>query len=140
MFFLQLTSILLQFGSPNKLDVNLSHGAKAWLSSITHPNYEAASKAIERVYGMKPDYTREGGSIPITSAFEDCTQMNVLFKNEKFDRLNLVNAIKVLGVYLHELGSIKGPKPSLCRCEPLSEADLMIPGAFLKGFKCKCEI
>jgi acetylornithine deacetylase/succinyl-diaminopimelate desuccinylase-like protein len=151
-FFLQLTSILLQFGSPNKLDVNLSHGAKAWLSSITHPNYEAASKAIERVYSMKPDYTREGGSIPITSAFEDCTQMNVLLlpvgacddmahsQNEKFDRLNLVNAIKVLGVYLHELGSIKGPKPSLCRCEPLSEADLMIPGAFLKGFKCKCEI
>lgn len=147
-----LEKLFAKFGSPNKLDVNLSHGAKAWLSSITHPNYEAASKAIERVYGMKPDYTREGGSIPITSAFEDCTQMNVLLlpvgacddmahsQNEKFDRLNLVNAIKVLGVYLHELGSIKGPKPSLCRCEPLSEADLMIPGAFLKGFKCKCEI
>ena len=98
------------------------HGAKAWLSSTTHPNYDAAAKAIERVYGVGPDFTREGGSIPITSAFEDATQMNVLLlpvgacddmahsQNEKFNKSNMLNAIKVLGVYLHELGNIKGPK------------------------------
>ena len=141
-----------KINSPNTLSVESVHGAKAWLSSISHPNYQAASNAIESVYGMKPDFTREGGSIPITSAFEDSTQMNVLLlpvgacddmaysQNEKFNCLNLVNAIKVLGIYLHELGRIKGSKPSLCRCEPLTEEELMIPGAFLKGFKCKCEI
>lgn len=128
------------------------HGAKAWLSSTTHPNYEAASKAIEKIFGSKPDLTREGGSIPITSAFEDATQMNVLLlpvgacddmahsQNEKYNRSNLVNAIKVLGMYLHELGKLAGPKPSLCRCEPLTKEELMVPGAFLRGFKCKCEM
>lgn len=49
-------------------------------------------------------------------------------------------AFQVLGLYLHELGQIKGPKPSSCRCAPLTEAELMIPGAFMRGFKCKCEI
>lgn len=147
-----LEKVFAKLGSPNKLEVNLVHGAKAWLSSIKHPNYTAAAKAIERVYGQTPDFTREGGSIPITSAFEDSTQMNVLLlpvgscddmahsQNEKFNITNLVNAIKVLGIYLHELGKIEGPKPSLCRCEPLTEEELMIPGAFLKGFKCKCEM
>lgn len=138
--------------SPNIMKCKMVHGAKSWLSSTKHPNYEAASKAIQRVYGVEPDFTREGGSIPITSCFEDCTKMNVLLlpvgadddgahsTNEKYNRSNLVNAIKVLGVYLHELGNIPGPKPSLCRCEPLSEEELMIPGAFIRGFKCKCEM
>jgi acetylornithine deacetylase/succinyl-diaminopimelate desuccinylase-like protein len=128
------------------------HGAKAWLSDPNHPNYEAAAKAIERVYGSKPDYTREGGSIPITGFLEDATGMNVCLlpvgacddmahsTDEKYNKSNLINAIKVLGLYLHELGAIKGPKPSLCRCVPLTEEELMIPGAFLKGFKCKCEL
>lgn len=128
------------------------HGAKSWLSSTKHPNYDAASKAIQRVYGIEPDFTREGGSIPITSCFEDCTKMNVLLlpvgadddgahsTNEKYNRSNLVNAIKVLGIYLQELGSIPGPKPSSCRCDPLSYEDLMTPGAFIRGFKCKCEM
>jgi len=138
--------------SPNKIEVKMIHGAKAWLSEIKHPNYEAAARAIESVYGSPPDYTREGGSIPITSALEDATQMSVLLlpvgadddmahsQNEKFNVLNLLNAIKVFGMYLEEIGILDGPKPSSCRCEPLTEEELMIPGAFLRGFKCKCEI
>jgi hypothetical protein len=47
---------------------------------------------------------------------------------------------KVLGLYLHELGKIAGPKPSMCRCAPLTEEELMVPGAFIRGFKCKCEM
>lgn len=128
------------------------HGAKSWLSDPKHPNYAAAARAIEKVYGVPPDYSREGGSIPITPALEDATGMNVLLlpigasddmahsQNEKYNIVNLVKGIKVLGLYLHEVGQIKGPKPSMCRCEPLTEAELMIPGAFMRGFKCKCEI
>eukprot|EP00978_Attheya_sp_CCMP212_P016827 scaffold44458_cov52-Attheya_sp.AAC.1 len=139
--------------SPNKITLTELHGAKAWLTDHEHPNFEAAAKAIEIVYdGIRPDYTREGGSIPITQAIEDATQMNVMLlpvgacddmahsQNEKYNVINLVNAIKVLGLYLHELAKIEGPKPSLCRCEPLTEEELMIPGAFMKGFRCKCEI
>jgi len=141
-----------KLNSPNKMSVILSHGAKAWLSNPTHPNYEAGARATERVYGRRPDFTREGGSIPITSFIEDATQMNVLLlpvgasddmahsQNEKYNKSNLVNGIKVLGLYIHELSKVKGPKPSSCRCEPLTEEELMIPGAFMKGFRCKCEI
>jgi len=58
--------------------------------------------------------------------------------NEKYNRI--FSRVYVLGLYLHELGEIKGPKSSLCRCEPLTEEEPMVPGAFLKGFKCKCEM
>lgn len=139
-------------GTPNKIELEMIHGAKAWLCDPKHPNFEAAALAIERVYGERPDYTREGGSIPITSFLEDATQMNVCLlpvgacddmahsQNEKYNRSNLINGTKVLGLYMHELGKIGGPKPSSCRCLPLTEEELMIPGAFLKGFRCKCEI
>ncbi len=106
------------------------HGGKPWLSDTKHPHYSAAARAIETVYGSAPDYTREGGSIPITSALEDATQMSVLLlpvgacddmahsQNEKFDVANYMNAIKVFGIYLQEISSIPGPKPSLSRDGP----------------------
>jgi len=134
------------------MTVNMIHGAKAWMSSPEHPNYAAAASAMERVFGCKPDFTREGGSIPITSAIEDATGMNVLLlpigacddmahsQNEKYNISNLMNGIKVLGLYVHEIAKIKGPKPSDCRCVPLTEEELMVPGAFMKGFRCKCEM
>uniref|UniRef100_A0A7S4A918 Peptidase M20 dimerisation domain-containing protein n=1 Tax=Pseudo-nitzschia australis TaxID=44445 RepID=A0A7S4A918_9STRA len=143
-----------KLGSPNKIKVELHHGAHPWLSDPNHPNFEAAARAIELVYGgTKPDYTREGGSIPITSALENATGMNVLLlpigacddgahsQNEKYNVANLLNGVKVLGVYLHELGTIKGPKPSSCKCPPkfsLTDEELMVPGAFVRGFACKC--
>lgn len=99
------------------------HGAKAWLSSTIHPNYHAASEAAFMVLRL---ISREKEDrFPLTPAFENRTQMNVLLlpvgtcddmvhsQNEKFIKSNLINAIKVWGCYLHELGKIKGPKPSL---------------------------
>lgn len=93
--------------SPNKMEVKLQHGAPAWVSDPKHPNFACAGRATEKVYGSAPDYTREGGSIPITSAFEDATKMNVCLlpvgacddmahsQNEKYNKRNLVNGIKV---------------------------------------------
>jgi acetylornithine deacetylase/succinyl-diaminopimelate desuccinylase-like protein len=43
--------------SPNALKVSMLHGAKAWLSDISSPNYVAAAKAIKAVFGEEPDYT-----------------------------------------------------------------------------------
>jgi cytosolic nonspecific dipeptidase len=104
------------------------------------------------VYGVTPDYTREGGSIPITNILEDATGMNVLLlpigacddhahsQNEKYNISNMMNGIKVLGLYLYELGQLDGPRPSSCRCVSLTPEELLIPGAFMKGFRCKCEM
>lgn len=140
-----------KLNSPNIMKVEMIHGGEPWLSDPKHPNFEAAARAIEIVYdGVKPDYTREGGSIPITSALENATGMNVLLlpigasddgahsQNEKYNVSNLLNGVKVLGTYLNELGKLGGPKPSSCKCPQLTEEELMIPGAFMRGFACKC--
>ena len=69
--------------------------------------------AVERVWRVKPDLTREGGSIPVTLTFEQATGKNVLLLpmgsstdaahsiNEKLDKQNYIEGIKLLGAYLH---------------------------------------
>ena len=64
--------------SPNTYHLTMEHGSKAWMSSPTHPNFQAAAAAIRQVYGVDPDFTREGGSIPVTNAMEEVTGLNVL--------------------------------------------------------------
>jgi acetylornithine deacetylase/succinyl-diaminopimelate desuccinylase-like protein len=102
-----LNNKFASLNSPNKIEVKMQHGARSWLSDPKHPNFAAAARATEKVYGASPDYTREGGSIPITSAFEEATKMNVCLlpvgacddmahsQNEKYNKRNLVNGIKV---------------------------------------------
>lgn len=168
--------------SPNKLNVYIGHGAKAWVSDFNHPHYMAGRKAmktgenaeerrlvLERtgplnlhimsrgvhtlklsgfkasptlflwgsccksptgtasqmhagtscsygsipgviisvvlvlfcsVFGVEPDLTREGGSIPVTLTFQEATGRNVMLlplgssddgahsQNEKINRLD----------------------------------------------------
>ena len=62
--------------------------------------------------------TREGGSIPITLVFEEATDSECVLlpigasddmahsQNEKIDRKNYLNAIKVLGTYLEKLAEL----------------------------------
>jgi Cys-Gly metallodipeptidase DUG1 len=51
-----------KLGSKNTLKVEAPHGGKPWVSDPTHWNFQAAAKATKKVYGVDPDYTREGGS------------------------------------------------------------------------------
>lgn len=37
-----------------------------------NPHYLAAHKATESVYNIEPDYTRGGGSIPVTLTLQVC--------------------------------------------------------------------
>jgi Cys-Gly metallodipeptidase DUG1 len=64
--------------SKNKLQVEELHAGKWWVASPDHWNYRAAGKAVEQVFRVKPDLTREGGSIPVTLTFQDCLGKNVL--------------------------------------------------------------
>lgn len=36
-----------ELGSPNKLKVDMGHGAKAWVSDFNHPHYMAGRKAMK---------------------------------------------------------------------------------------------
>ncbi|BGP48278.1 hypothetical protein JCM10450v2_004150 [Rhodotorula kratochvilovae] len=102
-------------GSKNTLKVEMLHGGKPWVTSIEHWNFRAATKATETVYGKTPDFTREGGSIPITLTFAEALGKNVMLlpmgrgddgahsTNEKLDKSNFIQGSICLGQYLHEV-------------------------------------
>ncbi|KAK6050496.1 peptidase dimerization domain protein [Cooperia oncophora] len=49
------------------------HSGMPWVTDVKHQNFAAGARAIKRVFGVDPDYTREGGSIPITLVFQELT-------------------------------------------------------------------
>ena len=67
---------------------------------------------------MAPDYTREGGSIPVTLTFQEALKKSVLLlpmgksddgahsTNEKLDKKNYIEGIKLLATYLDEVSRI----------------------------------
>ncbi|XP_059900327.1 cytosolic non-specific dipeptidase-like [Gadus macrocephalus] len=104
-----------ELGSPNKMTVSMGHGAKAWVSDFNHPHYMAGRKAMKTVFGVEPDLTREGGSIPVALTFQEATGRNVMLlplgssddgahsQNEKLNRTNYIQGTKMLGAYFHEV-------------------------------------
>jgi Cys-Gly metallodipeptidase DUG1 len=105
--------------SKNEIKIACSHGGKPWVASSNHWNYVAAARAVEKVFNVKPDMTREGGSIPVTLTFQDALNKNVLLLpmgrgddgahsiNEKLDRSNYIEGTKLLGTYLHEIAVVQ---------------------------------
>ena len=108
-----------QRGSKNKMKVyQQGSGGKPWTSDPDHPNYLAGRKATKMVYGVEPDLTREGGSIPVTLTLQEATGKSVMLlpmgacddgahsQNEKIDIRNYIEGTKLLGAYLYELGRL----------------------------------
>ena len=67
-----------KLNSKNILEISVLQKGKWWLTDPDHWNYVAASKAIEDVWGLKPDLIREGGSIPIALVLEQAIGKNIL--------------------------------------------------------------
>ena len=93
-------------------------------------------RATKMVYGVEPDLTREGGSIPVTLTLQEATGKNgdIMFlviclqilipvfavillpmgasddgahsQNEKIDIRNYIQGTKLLGAYAYELGQL----------------------------------
>jgi acetylornithine deacetylase/succinyl-diaminopimelate desuccinylase-like protein len=59
--------------SPKTVELKITrmHGGKPWMTSYDNPFVQAAGRAIERGFGRKPVFTREGGSIPVVSTFQE---------------------------------------------------------------------
>ncbi|XP_072907997.1 cytosolic non-specific dipeptidase isoform X2 [Hemitrygon akajei] len=114
-----IQKLFAERGSPNTMKVHMNHGAKAWLSDYNHPHYRAGRNAMKTVFKVEPDMTREGGSIPVTLTFQEATGKNVMLlpigaaddgahsQNEKINRINYIQGIKVLGAYFHEISCLK---------------------------------
>ena len=89
------------------------HGGKPWMTSYDNPYVQAAARAIERGFGRAPVFTREGGSIPVVSTFqEELGLPSVLFgvglpdenahaPNEKLDLGNFHHGI-IAAAYLYD--------------------------------------
>src|SRR3954468_12805306 len=95
------------------LKVTRMHGGKPWMTAYDNPYVQAAGRAIEKGFGRKPVFTREGGSIPVVSTFqEELGLPSVLFgvglpdenahaPNEKLDVSNFHNGI-IASAFLYE--------------------------------------
>jgi acetylornithine deacetylase/succinyl-diaminopimelate desuccinylase-like protein len=93
--------------APKTVEVKVTrmHGGKPWMTAYDNPFVQAAARAIERGFGRKPVFTREGGSIPVVSTFqEELGLPSVLFgvglpdenahaPNEKLDVANFHGGI-----------------------------------------------
>jgi acetylornithine deacetylase/succinyl-diaminopimelate desuccinylase-like protein len=98
--------------------VTRMHGGKPWMTSFDHPFVQAAGRAIERGFGKKPVFTREGGSIPVVSTFqEELGLPSVLFgvglpdenahaPNEKLDLGNFHNGIIASAILYDEIAGV----------------------------------
>jgi acetylornithine deacetylase/succinyl-diaminopimelate desuccinylase-like protein len=69
--FEALRSFVEQVAPPGvKVTTTYIHGGEASLTPTDHPATQAAARAIRAVEGVDPVYIREGGSIPVTAAFD----------------------------------------------------------------------
>ena len=97
------------------------HGGKPWMTSYDNPFVQAAGRAIEKGFGRTPIFTREGGSIPVVSTFqEELGLPSVLFgvglpdenahaPNEKLDLGNFHNGI-IASAFLYEEIGVPEPR------------------------------
>jgi acetylornithine deacetylase/succinyl-diaminopimelate desuccinylase-like protein len=96
------------------------HGGKPWMTAYDNPFIQAAGRAIEKGFGQKPVFTREGGSIPVVSTFrEELGLPAVLFgvglpdenahaPNEKLDLGNFHNGVIAAAYLYDEIGRLNG--------------------------------
>jgi acetylornithine deacetylase/succinyl-diaminopimelate desuccinylase-like protein len=102
-----LFEAFVQKVAPKTVDVKLTrmHGGKPWMTSFDNPFVQAAARAIDKGFGKRPVFNREGGSIPVVSTFQEVLGLpTVLFgvglpdenahaPNEKLDLGNFHNGV-----------------------------------------------
>lgn len=141
--------VFKSFGSANVVELTTDgEGAEAFGGNPADRNYQAAIRANECVYGVRPDLVRSGGSIPVTLTMQETGRSVVLFpvgrnddghhgQNEKIDVSNFANGIKLLAAYLVEYAVAAKDLPPV----PTQARRICLgPGKkrLMDGFKCEC--
>jgi acetylornithine deacetylase/succinyl-diaminopimelate desuccinylase-like protein len=104
--------------APKTVEVKVTrmHGGKPWMAAFDNPFVQAAGRAIEKGFGQKPVFNREGGSIPVVSTFQEVLGLpSVLFgvglpdenshaPNEKLDLNNFHGGIISAAILYDEIG------------------------------------
>ena len=103
-----------------ELKITRMHGGKPWMTDFDNRFVQAAGRAIERGFGQRPVFNREGGSIPVVSTFQEVLGLpSVLFgvglpdenahaPNEKLDLGNFHNGILASTFLYEEIGRAIG--------------------------------
>lgn len=101
------------------MELQSFHGSRPVVVSIENPYVQAAARAIERGFGAKPVFIREGGSIPIVTVFREVLGVDTLLlgwgldddnahgPNEKFSLADFERGIKASAYLWEELGALK---------------------------------
>jgi acetylornithine deacetylase/succinyl-diaminopimelate desuccinylase-like protein len=107
--------------APKTVDVKVTrmHGGWPWMTDYNNAYVQAAGRAIEQGFGMKPVFTREGGSIPVVFTFQkELGLPSVLFgvglpdenahaPNEKLDLGNFHNGVIASAILYDEIGALR---------------------------------
>ncbi|KAI0080459.1 Zn-dependent exopeptidase [Panus rudis PR-1116 ss-1] len=107
-----------------KVNIEMIASGMPWVADKNSWNYNAAQEATEAVWHKTPDYTREGGSIPVALTFANNLPAgtSVLLLpmgrgddgahsiNEKLDMDNYITGSKLLGTYLYEVAAAEIPQ------------------------------
>jgi acetylornithine deacetylase/succinyl-diaminopimelate desuccinylase-like protein len=105
---------------PKTVELKLTrmHGGKPWMTEFDNRFVRAAGRAIEQGFGKAPVFTREGGSIPVVSTFQQELGLeSVLFgvglpdenahaPDEKLDLGNFHNGIIASAFLYQEIAQI----------------------------------
>ncbi|HZV00931.1 MAG TPA: dipeptidase [Planctomycetota bacterium] len=98
-----------------KIDFKYLHGGLPWVADISHPSFGAAVRAMEKGFGEKVCFIREGGSIPFVRTIADETKKPCLLlgfglpdenahaPNEWLDLANYQRGIKSCAYLYDEL-------------------------------------
>ena len=96
-----------------EIKVTRMHGGTPWMTEFDNKYVQAAGRAIEKGFGQKPVFNREGGSIPVVATFQEILGLpSVLFgvglpdenahaPNEKIDLGNFHGGI-IASAFLYD--------------------------------------
>jgi acetylornithine deacetylase/succinyl-diaminopimelate desuccinylase-like protein len=98
-----------------KLEIMRHHGGKPFITPLDTKVVKIVAQALKRGFNREPVYTREGGSIPITSAFKETLGVDTVFlpfglpnenahsPNEHFYLPNFFTGIKTSAYFMEEM-------------------------------------
>jgi acetylornithine deacetylase/succinyl-diaminopimelate desuccinylase-like protein len=98
-----------------KLEILRHHGGKPFITPLDTKVVKITAEALKRGFNREPVYTREGGSIPITSSFKEILGVDTVFlpfglpnenahsPNENFYLPNFYTGIKTSAFFMEEM-------------------------------------
>ncbi|AKD02458.1 dipeptidase [Pontibacter korlensis] len=102
-----------------KVEVKPHHGGEPVVTPTDSPAYQAASKAYEETFGVKPVPVRSGGSIPIVAMFKSELGLDSVLMgfgldsdaihspNENFGLFNYMKGIETIPLFYQHFAELK---------------------------------